>query len=107
MLNKEERLEKEKRYKEIIISSSSTLLALYIVMFTILGKSLFVLTFWGFWIIFLPFWLLSISIAISLLSLICSKIQVKIIIILYLIAILAISIVWTLIYSYPGLFWGQ
>ena len=103
-----EKLERELKLKEIIASTATTVLALYVVIFTFLGKSLFILTLLGFWIVFLPVWFLVISAILSVSSLIYNRhIPMTVILIFYSIGIVAIPIALRLIYGYPSLFWGD
>lgn len=103
-----EKLERELKAKEIVASTATTVLALYVVVFSFLGKSLFTLTLLGFWIVFLPVWLLAISAILCVSSIIYNKhIRMDVILIFYSIGVVAIPIALTLIYSYPSLFWAE
>jgi len=106
-LTDNENIERELKFKEIIATTATTVLSLYVVMLTFLGKALFVLTLLGFWLVFLPVWFLALSAILSISSLIYNrKIQIKIILVFYSIGVAAIPIALTIIYSFPLLFWG-
>lgn len=102
------KLDRELKSKEIITSTATTVLALYVVVFGFLGKSLFVLTSFGFWLVFLPVWFLASSAILSAVSIVHNtRIPVNLIIILYSIGVVTIPLGLTLMYSHPEFFWGR
>jgi len=105
---KDDKLERELKLKEIITSTATTVLALYVVTFGFLGKSLFILTSLGFWLVFLPVWFLSASAVLSAASIAQNKwIPMSVILVMYAIGVVTIPVSLSLIYSRPWLFWGQ
>jgi hypothetical protein len=102
------KLERELKSKEIITSTATTVLALYVVVFGFLGKSLFVLTSVGFWVVFLPVWFLAASAILSAVSIVHNTwIPTNLIIALYSIGVVTIPVALTLMYSHPEFFWAQ
>ena len=102
------KLERELKLKEIITGSSTTILALYVVVFGFLGKSLFVLTLLGFWLVFLPVWLLAASAIVSAISVVHdTRVPGSLILVVFSLAVVAIPVTMSLIYSHPLLFWPQ
>ncbi len=100
--------ERELKAKEIVTSTATTVLALYVVVFGFLGKSLFVLTFFGFWLVFLPVWFLALSAILSVTSIVYgSRIPVNLILVLYSMGVATIPIALGLLYTHPSFFWGQ
>jgi uncharacterized membrane protein len=102
------KLERELKLKEIVTGSSTTILALYVVVFGFLGKSLFVLSLLGFWLVFLPVWLLGASAILSAISVVHdTRVPANLILLVFSLAVVAIPITMGLVYSHPLLFWPQ
>jgi len=106
-LLKDTELERELKLKEIIANTATTILALYVVTFGFLGKSLFVLTVVGFWLVFVPVWFLAASAILSATSIAHNThIPMNLVLTIYSIGVIMIPVTLSLVYSQPALFWG-
>lgn len=106
-LLKDTELERELKLKEIIANTATTILALYVVTFGFLGKSLFVLTVLGFWLVFVPVWFLAASAILSATSIAHNMhIPMNLVLTIYSIGVIMIPVTLSLVYSQPALFWG-
>lgn len=106
-MSKNWKLERELKLKEILAGTSGTMLSLYVIVFAFLGKSLFELTSVGYFLIFLPFFLLGLSAVLSATSIVTGRriLRSGILLLVFTAGVFSIAVTLFLVYRMPEIFW--